>query len=247
MEMKRFQFFAGDDGVEETVVEQKFGALKTFGEFLADGLLDDAGAGETDERAGFGDVEIAEHGETGGDAAGGGVGEQPKCRGALRRRVAPSAAETLASCMRLMVPSIMRAPPEQETTMSGWRVAMESSTPRVTFSPTTAPMEPPMKPNSIAQMTTGATGELPSAVMTASFMPSFLRASLRRVGVGLGVDELQRVGGSHAGVVLGLAAVEKQFRGAAGVHFEVEAALGADVAGWLRDLCGKRWCRRTRT
>ncbi len=42
---------------------------------LADGLLDDARAGETDERAGFTDVEVAEHGEAGGDAAGGGVGE----------------------------------------------------------------------------------------------------------------------------------------------------------------------------
>src|SRR5260370_21661618 len=64
-----------DDGVEETMIEEKFRTLKTFGKLLADGLLDDAWARETDERAGFADVEVAEHGEAGGDAAGGGVSE----------------------------------------------------------------------------------------------------------------------------------------------------------------------------
>ena len=71
-----FKVFAGDDGVEEAVGEEELGALEALGELLADGLLDDAGAGEADERAGFGDVEVAEHGEGGGDAAGGGVGHQ---------------------------------------------------------------------------------------------------------------------------------------------------------------------------
>src|SRR6266849_3193285 len=69
------EVLAVDDGVEKTVFEQEFGTLKSFGKFLADGLLDDARAGETDERAGFADVEVAEHGEAGGNAAGGGVGE----------------------------------------------------------------------------------------------------------------------------------------------------------------------------
>src|SRR5216684_4094383 len=50
-----------------------------------------------------------------------------------------------------MVPSIMRAPPELETITSGWREASASSIARVTFSPTTAPIEPPMNPNSIEQ------------------------------------------------------------------------------------------------
>src|SRR5215467_10853834 len=90
------------------------------------------------------------------------------------------AAETFASCIRLIVPSIMRAPPEQETTISGWRVSIANSTPRVTFSPTTAPIDPPMNANSIAQTTTGRPFSWPSAVITASFTPSFLRASLIR-------------------------------------------------------------------
>src|ERR1700722_3995748 len=65
---------AGDDGVEEAVLEEELGALEALGELLADGLLDDAGASEDDQGAGFGDVEVAEHGEAGGDAAGGGMG-----------------------------------------------------------------------------------------------------------------------------------------------------------------------------
>src|SRR5277367_1330005 len=71
----RLQFFARDDGVEETVFEEEFGGLKTFGKFLADGLFDDARAGKTDERAGLRNIQIAEHRVAGGDASGGGVGE----------------------------------------------------------------------------------------------------------------------------------------------------------------------------
>ncbi len=63
------------DEVEEAVLEQELAALEPFGKALADRLLDDARAGEADQRAGLGDVEVAEHGEAGGDAAGGRVGE----------------------------------------------------------------------------------------------------------------------------------------------------------------------------
>src|SRR5277367_698505 len=71
----RLQFLARDNGVEETVVEEEFGGLKTFGQLLADGLFDHARAGKTDERAGLRNIQIAEHRVTGGDAAGGGIGE----------------------------------------------------------------------------------------------------------------------------------------------------------------------------
>ena len=57
------------------MLEEEFGALEALGELLADGLLDDAGAGKADEGVGFGDIQVAEHGEAGSDAAGGGVGE----------------------------------------------------------------------------------------------------------------------------------------------------------------------------
>src|SRR5229473_6623289 len=95
-----------------------------------------------------------------------------------------SAAETLASCIKLIVPSIMRAPPEQETTTSGCRVSMANSIPRVTFSPTTAPIEPPIKLNSIAQQTIGRPLSCPSAVIIASHIPSFFRASRKRDAYG---------------------------------------------------------------
>ena len=47
----------------------------------------------------------------------------------------------------------MRAPPEQETMMTGSFRAMARSMPRVIFSPTTTPMLPPMNPYSIAETT----------------------------------------------------------------------------------------------
>ena len=54
---------------------QIFGALEAFRQLLADGLLDDARAGEADQRAGLGDLDVAQHGVGRGDAAGGRIGE----------------------------------------------------------------------------------------------------------------------------------------------------------------------------
>lgn len=69
------EFAAGDDAVDQAFVAEKFGALEAFGEVLEGGFLDDAGAGEADEGLGFGEDDIAEGGEAGHDAGGGGVGE----------------------------------------------------------------------------------------------------------------------------------------------------------------------------
>src|SRR5712692_8525058 len=70
-----FQILAVDNGVEEAMLEQELGALETFGQLLADGLLDHARPGKADQRAGLGNVQIAQHGVAGGDASGGRVGE----------------------------------------------------------------------------------------------------------------------------------------------------------------------------
>ena len=59
-----------------------------------------------------------------------------------------SAAEVLAICMSDRMPSCMRAPPEADTISSGTRLAIASSIARVSFSPTTEPMLPPMNANS---------------------------------------------------------------------------------------------------
>ena len=68
------------DHVNHAVIAQIFGALETFRQFLADGLLDHARAGETDQRAGLGDLHVAQHGVGGSDAAGGWIGQHDDVR-----------------------------------------------------------------------------------------------------------------------------------------------------------------------
>jgi len=85
---------------------------KPSGSFWADGLLDNSRAGKADQSAGFGYVQVAEHGETGGDSASGGIGEDAMY-GTLASSNCARAVEIFASCMRLTTPSIMRAPRRQ--------------------------------------------------------------------------------------------------------------------------------------
>ena len=56
-------------------------------------------------------------------------------------------------------------------TISGSFSAVAFSMARVIISPTTAPMEPPMKEYSMALTITGLPSSLPRALMTASFRP----------------------------------------------------------------------------
>ena len=81
------------------------------------------------------------------------------------------AARVLASCMRASVPSCIRAPPEALTISSGTRSASACSAARVTFSPTTAPIEPPMNPKSMTQIATGISSMAPVPHSAASRMP----------------------------------------------------------------------------
>ena len=74
--------------------------------------------------------------------------------GSRARSSRASAAETFAICISDSAPSIMRAPPEHETMMTGWRRSSAISMARVIFSPTTTPMLPPMNVYSIAATTT---------------------------------------------------------------------------------------------
>src|SRR5262249_49113662 len=60
---RRLELAAIDDQIHEAVLEQELASLESFWQLLADRLLDDARAGEPDERARFSDVEIAEHRE----------------------------------------------------------------------------------------------------------------------------------------------------------------------------------------
>ena len=72
---RRAQFVAMHHHVDHAVVLQILGALEAVGQFLADGLLDHARAGEADQRAGLRDVHVAEHRVGRRDAAGGRIGQ----------------------------------------------------------------------------------------------------------------------------------------------------------------------------
>jgi len=99
------------------------------------------------------------------------------------RRLADSwvrAALVLAICMREKRPSCIRAPPLAEMQMKGFLPLMAASTPRTKRSPTTEPMEPPMKRNSNAATTTGRPSMRPSMTRSASSSWVFLLASTRR-------------------------------------------------------------------
>src|SRR5262249_16635377 len=80
VDKKLAQFAGVHNRVEHSMFEQKFRTLKTLGQLLADRLLDHARACEADQCARFGDVEIAEHRETGGYAAGRRIGQEGDVR-----------------------------------------------------------------------------------------------------------------------------------------------------------------------
>src|ERR1700730_18261152 len=90
------------------------------------------------------------------------------------------AAEILASCIRLITPSIMRAPPEAPTMTMGTRVSVACSMARVIASPTTAPMLPPMNAYSIELTIRVRPFNLPRALITASLRPVSNCACFRR-------------------------------------------------------------------
>ena len=64
------------DEIQEALFLEEFRSLEPVGQFDLDGVPDCPRPGEADEGFGFGDDEIAEHREAGGDSAGGGVGEE---------------------------------------------------------------------------------------------------------------------------------------------------------------------------
>ncbi len=98
---------------------------------------------------------------------------------ALRRS---SAATDLASCMSASVPSCIRAPPLADTTTRGMRSRRAASAARATFSPTTAPIDPPMNPKSMTQIATGRSLILPVPHTAASRMPVASWAAASRSG-----------------------------------------------------------------
>ena len=108
----------------------------------------------------------------------------------------------MASCISARVPSCIRAPPDAETITSGTRSASAASAARATFSPTTAPIEPPMNPKSITTIATRLALDRAHAPDGGVAEPG---RELRRgdpVRVRLLVGEAERVHGHEPGVVL---------------------------------------------
>src|SRR5678815_2880505 len=64
-----------NDRIHYSVLEEKLGGLESFGQLLADGLLDHARSREADHRARLGQNGIAEHREAGANTTGSGIGE----------------------------------------------------------------------------------------------------------------------------------------------------------------------------
>ena len=79
-------------------------------------------------------------------------------------------------------PSIIRAPPDALTTTSGISRFRAFRPVRAIFSPTTEPIEPPIKLKSITAKATGMPSIRPLPVVTASFRPVLRRAASSRCG-----------------------------------------------------------------
>ncbi len=62
---ERFHLFAIHDPIHHSMVEQIFGALKSFREFLLYGLLNDPGARKSNNGSRLGQDDISKHGKTG--------------------------------------------------------------------------------------------------------------------------------------------------------------------------------------
>ena len=87
--------------------------------------------------------------------------------------------------MSAIVPSCIRAPPDADTMTRGFRSEYARSAARVSFSPTTLPIEPPMKSKSMTARTIGTLEIRASPVRTASLCPLFACAAAIRSGYGL--------------------------------------------------------------
>ncbi len=84
--------FRGTTASTKAVLHLKTPPLKALRQGLADGLLNDTGPGESDERTGFGQNNVAQRSKAGGDAAGGGVRETGDVQQSLFRKPGQSRA-----------------------------------------------------------------------------------------------------------------------------------------------------------
>ena len=140
------------------------------------------------------------------------------------------------------MPSCIRAPPpEPETITSGSFCRVASSMARVSFSPTTEPMLPMMKPLSVRPKTMRMPLMNPWPTTAASFRPVRSCSAFDALGVGPAVVEPERVAGAEVGIpLLERVGVEELGDPVDGRDREVVVALGADVEVLLDLLAEER-------
>ena len=100
---------------------------------------------------------------------------------APRASCSSSIAHTVfGSCMRARIPSCIRAPPEAETETSGTPASAALSHARTNFSPTTLPIDPPMKAKSMTAIRQGCSSIAACPMIIASPSPVLTSASASR-------------------------------------------------------------------
>ena len=222
------QLEAADDAVDHAVREQELGALKAGRELLPNRLLDDARTGEADERALLGEVHLPEEREARRDAARGWVEEhaevgKPRVPVALERRDGLGHLHQAEDAFLHARPS---AGAEQYDGKTFRRSALEEARDLLADHGAHRPAHEGEQE--------GAPRHGTPLDACASDLHAF--AGTRRLlrgadslGVGLAVDELERVGGCEVRVpLLERALVEQQLTPPGGGELVVVAALRAD-------------------
>ena len=133
------------------MLQQEFAPLESFGQLLADGLFDHPRTRKSNKRAGFRDIQIAQHGKARGDTT---------CRRVCKDAdvwypCLVKAHQSRADLRQLHQTDGAFLHPgaaEAEMMIKGALSAIARSIARVIFSPTTDPILPPMNLNSSAQM-----------------------------------------------------------------------------------------------
>jgi len=213
---------------------QKLGGLKIRRECLVGGLADDARSCEPDHAGGLGDDDVAQRRITCHDSC---------CRRVREHRDvcevcwawSASAPLVLAICMRLSMPSYIRAPPEAQTRTTGILRFVESSMMRVTFSPTTRPHRRGEEIEIHDADSERVSVDRRGARQDGIHKPGLFLVALEAVGIGGDALELQRVAtGSERGVdFLKTVRIHETRDAFARTEREVVSAFLADVEVFL--------------
>src|SRR5436190_10721248 len=147
------QFFPGHNHIDQAVFLEKLGGLKSFWQILVRCFFNHTRPGETDHA--FGSAMITSPNEAKLAITPAVVGfVRTEMYGSFSSPWRASAPLVFAICIRLNIPSYIRAPPDAATMITAQRWVVPYSIVRVIFSPTTEPMVAARKPKSITAIAT---------------------------------------------------------------------------------------------